>query len=140
MKRLFFSLSFFAASICAIAGNGDKYRVNDASVDQMFAQSQDVSSLLVDEMSLVGLNQPSAVQGASGAQTVGGFLLRNVLCGSIALHRKYMGSDIGKLWWKYLCIPVAGGLASCGDFWFVVIKGNKALSKYKGSDKWFVWM
>ena len=137
MKKLLFVLGFFAVSSFAFAGT-DKYKVNDAAVDQMFAQSTDISSSIADEMSIVSINQPAAVQ-AGGGQTVGGYLIRAFFCGGIALHRHYMGGDWGSLWWKYFCIPVAGGVAACGDFWWVVFKGNSALSKYKGNDKWFVW-
>ena len=137
MKKLLFVLGFFAVSSFSFAGT-DKYKVNDAAVDKMFAQSQDISSSVADEMSVASINQPAAVQTAGG-QTVGGYLIRCFFCGGIALHRHYMGGDWGSLWWKYFCIPVAGGVAACGDFWWVVFKGNSALSKYKGNDKWFVW-
>ena len=137
MKKLLFIVGFFAVSSFAFAST-DKYKVNDAAVDQLFAQSQDISSSVADEMTLANVNQPAAVQ-AGGGQTVGGYLIRAFFCGGIALYRHYMGGDWGSLWWKYLCIPVAGGVAACGDFWWVVFKGNSALSKYKGNDKWFVW-
>ena len=138
MKKLYFILGFLSIGLFAFA-NTDKYKVNDAAVDQMFAQSHDISADLISgDMSIVNLNQPS-VQVASGGQTVGGFLLRSFFCGFIALHRKYMGSDISGLWWKYFCIPVAGGVANLGDFCWVLFSGKSALSKYKGNDKWFVW-
>ncbi|MBI3501538.1 MAG: hypothetical protein HY063_07070 [Bacteroidetes bacterium] len=137
MKKLLFILGFFAMSSFAF-GNTQKYKVNDAAVDQLFAQSQDISSAVAGEMMLVNLNQPNT-QVAAGGQTVGGFLLRSFFCGFIALHRKYMGSDISQLWWKYFCIPVAGGVANLGDFCWVLFSGSKALSKYKGNNKWFVW-
>ena len=138
MKKLLFVLGFFAAGSFAFAST-DKYKVNDAAVDQLFAQSQDVSSAIAGEMTMAGINQPAAMQATAGGQTVGGFLIRAFFCGGLAIHRKYMGSDWGSLWWKYFCIPVAGGVAALGDFCWVLFKGNSALSKYKGSDKWFVW-
>lgn len=139
MKKLLFIVGFFAVSSFAFAST-DKYKVNDAAVDQLFAQSQDISSAVADEMTMASINQPAALQGSGSGQTVGGYLIRAFFCGGIALHRKYMGSDWGSLWWKYFCIPVVGGVAGCGDFWWVVFKGNSALSKYKGSDKFFVWL
>jgi hypothetical protein len=39
----------------------------------------------------------------------------------------------------YFCIPVVGGVTACVDFWWVVFKGDDALKKYKGSDKYMVW-
>jgi hypothetical protein len=139
MKKLFFILGFFAVSSLSFAGIGEKYKVNDAAVDQMFAESQDVSSMVVYELNFASMNQSSSVQVAAGGQSVGGFLVRAFFCGGIALHRKYMGGDWGSLWWKYLCIPVAGGVAALGDFCWVLFSGNSALNKFKGSDKWFVW-
>jgi len=139
MKKLLFALGFFGISLFSFAGSGEKYKVNDAAIDQMFAQSQDISSAVAGEISVASMNQPTMNVAGGSSQTVGGYLLRCFFCGGIALHRHYMGGDWGKLWWKYLCIPVAGGVASCGDFWWVVFKGNSALSKYKGNDKWFVW-
>ena len=138
MKKLLFIAIFLGTGLVSFAGNVEKYKVNEAAVDQMFSQSQDISSSIAGEMSLASINQP-AVQVAGGGQTVGGYLIRCFFCGGIALHRSYMGGDWGSLWWKYFCIPIAGEVAVCGDFWWVVFSGNSALSKYKGSSKWFVW-
>lgn len=137
MKKFLLSLGFFA--VCSLSFAVEKYKVNDAAVDQMFAQSKDVSSSIMDEMTLMGMNSSSAVQAPAGEQSVGGFLIRAFFCGGIALHRHYMGGDWGSLWWKYFCIPIAGGAAAIGDFCWVLFSGSDALSKYKGSDKWFVW-
>lgn len=139
MKKLLFALGFFAVSSLSFAGSGEKYRLNDAAVDQMFAQAQDVSSALANEMTLAGMNQPSVMEASASGQSVGGFLIRCFFCGGIALHRKYMGSDWGSLWWKYFCIPIAGGVAALGDFCWVLFSGSSALGKFKGTDKWFVW-
>ena len=51
MRKLLFAFSFFAFSTFSFAGSGDKYKVSDAAVDQMFAESQDISSSFVDEIS-----------------------------------------------------------------------------------------
>lgn len=138
MKKILSLLTMLSTSACLFASTSP-YKVNDAAIDQLFAQSQDISLSLSGDMTLVNMNQPAAVQIAGSGQTVGGFLLRWFFCGGIALHRKYMGSDWGSLWWKYFCIPVAGGVAACGDGLWVLFSGKKALSKYKGNDKWFVW-
>lgn len=139
MKKLLFVFGFFAVSSLSFAGIGETYKVNDLAVDKMFEQSVDVSASLADEMALGGLNHPASIQASAGSQSVGGFLIRAFFCGGIALHRHYMGGDWGSLWWKYLCIPVAGGVAALGDFCWVLFSGDAALSKYKGNDKWFVW-
>ncbi|HEY4799069.1 MAG TPA: hypothetical protein VII99_08350 [Bacteroidia bacterium] len=139
MKKILSLIVLLGASVCMYAST-TQYKVNDAAVDQLFAQSQDVSSAVAGELSLTNINQPTVANAAGGGQTVGGFLVRCFFCGGIALHRHYMGGDWGSLWWKYFCIPVAGGVAALGDFCWVLFSGSKALSKYKGSSKWFVWM
>lgn len=137
--KIFLSLiALLGTSVCLFASTA-QYKVNDAAIDQLFAQSQDVSLSLAGDMTLTNMNQPAAMQITGGGQSVGGFLLRSFFCGFLAIHRKYMGSDWGSLWWKYFCIPVAGGVANLGDFCWVLFSGKKALNKYKGSDKWFVW-
>ena len=139
MKKLLFILGFFAVSSFAFAGT-EKYKVNDAAVEKMFAQSQDISSSVADERTLAAINQPSTLY-ASGGQSVGGFLIRAFFCGFIGLHRSYMGSDFGDIWWKYCCstVLVGWGIVQGVDFCWVLFSGNAALSKYKGNDDFIVW-
>ena len=137
MKKLLCSLSFFALSLFAFAGT-DKYKVNDAAVDQMFAQSQDISLSLVNEVTVLNLNQ--SVLKVSDGQTVIGFLVRDFFCGFIGLHRVYTGSDSSDMWWKYcgttiFCLHIPAIV----DFFWVLFAGNKALDKYKGNDSFIVW-
>ena len=133
MKKLTLTLAFF---VCLLsAGFASDYKLDETAVDQMFTASTDVT--FSPEAQAAFAANPTTV---TGGKSVGMFLVWNFFCGGLALHRKYMGSDWGKLWWKYFCIPVAGGVASCGDFLYVLIKGDDALSNYDGNDDWFVWM
>ncbi|HLP32923.1 MAG TPA: hypothetical protein VK202_05585 [Bacteroidia bacterium] len=133
MKKLTLTLAFF---VCLLsAGFASDYKLDEAAVDQMFTASTDVT--FSPEAQAAFAANPTTV---TGEKTVAMFLVWNFFCGGLALHRKYMGSDWSKLWWKYFCIPVAGGVASCGDFLYVLIKGQDALDNYDGNDDWFVWM
>ena len=140
MKKLLLILSFFAVSSFSFAGT-EKYKVNDAAVEQMFAQSKDISSSVADEMTLAAINQPSCLH-ASGDQSVVGFLIRAFFCGFIGLHRSYMGSDFGSMWWKYCCstVVVGWGIIQGVDFCWVLLDGSDALGKYKGNDRFLVWL
>ena len=72
-------------------------------------------------------------------QSLDGGCHRAFFCGGIALHRDYMGTGGKSMWWFYLCVPVAGGVDACVDFWWVVFKGSEAMDKYKDNSKFFVW-
>lgn len=137
MKHYVLSLAFLACLFSvSLSSRASSYKADEAAVDELFNASEDVTLVAADLVANATVNSNTA----GGGKTVGGFLIRNFFCGGIALHRHYMGGDWGKLWWKYFCIPVAGGVASCGDFLYVLIKGNEALDKYDGEDKFFVWM
>lgn len=133
MKKITLALAFF---VCLIGSSfASNYKVDETAVDQLFASSVDVTFTSGD-LSAFDVN----TNAAAGGTSVGGFLLRNFFCGFIALHRKYMGGDWNQLWWKYFCIPIAGGVANLGDFLYVLFVGQDALDKYDGEDKWFVWI
>ncbi len=50
-----------------------------------------------------------------------------------------MGTGGATLWWKYLCIPVAGSIVNLVDFWGVIIKGDEQLALYKDNPNFIVW-
>jgi hypothetical protein len=124
----------------ALAGNSN-YKVDDASIDQLFAQSEDISMTASTDFALQNTNLAANLSSVNGGgeKTVGGFLIRAWFCGFIALHRSYMGTGGKTLWYYYFCIPVMGGVTSCVDFWWVVFKGKDALNKYKDNSKFIVW-
>jgi len=50
-----------------------------------------------------------------------------------------MGTGGETMWYKYLCIPVYGGIVGCVDFWGVIFKGDEQFNKYKDNPKFRVW-
>ncbi len=124
----------------AVAGNN--YKVDDTAIDQLFEQSVDVSYTANEDFATLNsenLTSNLSSVNAAGEKTVGGFLIRAWFCGGFALHRYYMGTGGKQLFWYYFCIPVVGGVTGCVDFWWVVFKGQEALSKYADNPKFIVW-
>ena len=139
MKKLLFALSFLAISSFSFASTGAKYRVNDADVDQLFSASKDISASATDEMVLINTGDSKTMTSAGGDQGIGGFLIRTFFCGFIWLHRSYMGGS--GLGWKYCVGSIfLASIPQAVDFWWVLLSGNDALSKYKGTDKFIVWL
>ena len=138
MKKLssLLSIVWLTASMTFAA---NYYKINDAVIDQMFAQSEDVTLTFTDQLSSLYMINSVNFAALSEGKTVGGFLLRAYFCGFIALHRSYMGTGDKNLFFLYFCVPVAGMVAAFVDFWWVVFKGEEALNKYADNPKWFVW-
>lgn len=143
MKKLlmiFAMLGAFATASFAADG-GTAYKANDTQIDQLFAGADDVTlTATSDELSQLGnVEMNSAVALGNGEKSKVGFLLRAFFCGGFALHRYYMGTGGKQLFWYYFCIPGVGGVVACVDFWYVVIKGDDAMSKYTDNPKFIVW-
>lgn len=132
MKKLFFVC--FLSLCTAGASFAGGYTLNEGAVDNAFANAQEVTFESSDYSSVM-----NAAALADGETTKMGFLLRSYFCGSIALHRSYMGTGGSALWWKYLCIPVAGSVANLVDFWGVIIKGDERLEMYRDNPNFFAW-
>lgn len=122
----------FMASF-AVASNSNNYKINDQSVDAMFAQATEVTNFAtLDLTSSYAKNELGITAGEEPTKT--GFLIRAFFCGNFALHRSYMGTK--GLFIKYFC---TFGVVSCVDFWGTVIKGDEFFNKFKGNDKFVVW-
>jgi len=136
-KVLFIFACVFAFSVSTKANN---FKLDDSKVDAIFAQSEDVSTTLLnaENSSVEAMFNSSAL--AKGVDVnVKGYLIRAFFCGGIALHRYYMGCGDKPMWAYYLCIPIAGGVAACVDFWWVIFEAT-AFDRYKDNDKFLVFM
>jgi hypothetical protein len=142
MKKLFLTLGLAAGMLFTSQASESNYILDEQGVDQLIAQSTEVSfdNAVSDILSFdAQSNQLLVAPKGGGSQTVGGYLIRAFFCGGFALHRYYMGTGGKSLWWFYLCVPVVGGVDACVDFWWVVFKGSEAMNKYKDNPKFFVW-
>lgn len=135
MKRM---LTFLAAVLVTGASfAGNPYKMDDQQLDNMFNQATEVA-FNVEALDAMNVTSDQ-LQMLEGEQTVLGYLLRAYFCGFVALHRSYMGTGGETLWWKYMCIPVVGGVVGCVDFWWVVFKGEEAMEKYRDNGAYMVW-
>lgn len=136
MKKIAAILFAMVVSFGVMAGN---YRLDEASVDAMIAQADDVTMTEVEAYETMSMNAfASSSEMLADSQTKGGYLLRAFFCGSFALHRYYMGAEGAKYFFFYFCVPVVGGLDACVDFWAVVF--GKDINDYKNNDKLIVWL
>jgi len=138
MKKLILSCAL-ALGLSATA-SANKYTLDEAQVDNMFAKSTEITfeQKMSSELNLVNEGMSMKAM-ASDTKTRGGYLVRSFFCGAIALHRYYMGTNKKAMWAMYLCIPVVGGINGCVDFWWVVFD-KEAMDKYANNDKYIVWL
>lgn len=128
---LAFSINFSA--------NASKYKLTDVQLEQNFKVSQEVSFEEMYSADLTALNLTGSKMSASSSQTRTGYLLRSFFCGSIALHRYYMGTEKNYMWALYFCVPVVGEVAGFVDFFWVLFDKD-AMSKYSNNDKYLVFL
>jgi TM2 domain-containing membrane protein YozV len=122
----------FAASTFA----KDTYKLNDASVDQMFAQSSDITlTVSTEEATASSMNTEAVSLSLAPSQTKIGYYLRLFFCGMVGLHRSYMGTG-GKTIWFYYCIPGLNGAMLFCDFWITIFKSD-LWDKYKNNSALF---
>jgi len=137
MKKLVLVLGL--ALGIGFGAQANKYKMDETKLTQTFENSQEVtfSEMYAADFSAANVNNLNL--NAGGEKTRGGYLLRSFFCGGIALHRYYMGTGKKHMWALYFCVPVAGGVAACVDFWGAVFNAD-FYKKYENNDKWFVWL
>lgn len=134
-----FKFIFAFALGCISFANANNYRLDEEKVESAFASGVEVTfDQMFTSQNLVGSANFSNL-GAEGEKTQVGFLLRAFFCGSIALHRYYMGTTRDAMWAMYCCIPVVGGINAFVDFWWAVFVSD-AYTKYANNDKYIVWL
>ncbi len=142
MKKviLFFTLAFACVTSSFAANPSAEYFLDEQAVDALVMSSEEVQ--MAD---LVALNTLDANGVTGTAQLKAGkdktvFLLLNFFLGGIAIHRYYMGVDgVWYMFAAYACVPVAGIVAGCGDFLYVLFGTDSTHEEYTDNKKWFVW-
>lgn len=137
MKKLLFSMAFLACLFATNLASASNYKVDEATVDQLFSASDDVTFTASEEA--YAMMNPSSQAVTKGGKTVGGYLIRAFFCGSFALHRSYMGTGGKSLFWHYFCTAGGLGVITTVDFCWVLFKGSDAMNKYSDNSKWVVW-
>ncbi len=135
MKKIFL-LSLFGAMLMSFSSmaSAEQYRINDASVEAVFAVANDVTSNLTSITSFNALST-DAVMAEKNALVA---ILLDFFLGGIAIHRVYLG---GKP------ILVLGYFITCGGIFgivplidLIVLAINfDDISKFVGNNKFFMW-
>ena len=142
MKKVLFSLfAVLAMSFTAMAENGDAYTIDDNAIEQVFAQSTDVTVGDVELFNLQGMMPAAPGENLviSSKNPWAAWALCWVL-GGFGIHRHYMGTA-GYMWALYT-FTIGGifGIVPTVD-WVVLligaIQGN--ISEYTNNTKFFMW-
>ncbi len=139
MKKIMFFAIFAFAGLFLSQASANSYQLNDAAVDQMFAQAEVVDFFAVETMA------PLAESGyASNAQFVDdkdpliAFLLSWFL-GYLGIHRAYLGTSTGTIVGYILTLGGCGIVATID--WIMLLIGlvNNDISQYIDNPKFFMW-
>ena len=145
MKKVLFTLfAVCAMSFGAFVENGDAYTVDDNAIEQVFAQSAEMTMSDVALFSNQGLNLTGMENAANlstksvnpwGAWAICWFL------GEFGIHRHYMGTS--KPMWLYYTLTCGGifGIVYAVD-WVVLLIGaiQDDISQYCNNDQFFMWL
>ncbi len=134
MKKLLLLSAFVGCLATASFASNARYIVDETAVDNLFAQSSDLS-MAAAGMSVFELMAPTSVTNLSADDEVTrkGFIVRTIFCGWLAMHRTYLGTE--GMFWKYFCTV---GVIPCGDLIYTLCK-KENFDNFQGSDKWVVW-
>ncbi|RYC68353.1 NINE protein [Spirosoma sordidisoli] len=120
----------------------DAYLVDDQQVEQLFAQSEDVSLATVSTNLLQSQQLTADLTGAARVKAGGKefvpALLLNFFLGGLGIHRFYLGTET--LTWVGYILTCGGifGIVPLVDF-VVLIVNHDNLSPYIDNPKFFMW-
>ncbi|WP_044129383.1 NINE protein [Rudanella lutea] len=144
MKKLFLFLMLTVASMSAFAADAsvEAYMVDDQQVEQLIAQSEDISLSVVQNDMLQNQSAMTAMT-AAPAQVKANkefvpALLLNLFLGGLGIHRLYLGTK--PLTWIGYILTCGGifGVVPLVDL-IVLIINNDNLSPYIDNPKFFMW-
>ncbi len=142
-KLLLFSLLAVATlTVRAADVSADAYVINDQQVEQLIAQSEDVSlaavstDLFQSQQVTAGLTGTAGVK-ASTKEFVPAILL-NFFLGGLGIHRLYLGTKT--FTWVGYILTCGGifGIVPLVDF-IVLIMHSDNISPYVDNTKFFMW-
>lgn len=139
MKKLFFALTLIiGVSIFSIAGNDSKYYVDDIAVDQLFANSTEIS---LDNQQCLALGSESNNAKLSADNDA---IIAWLICwavGEFGIHRHYLGTK-DNMWaiYTFTCCGIFG-IVPMIDWWVLLIDGviQENIGRYQNNDEFFMW-
>ncbi len=141
MKKILLFCFLTAAALTTRAADVSAYVIDDQQVEQLMAQSDDISmaavttDLLQSEQLTAGLTGTARVK--ANKEFVPAILL-NFFLGGLGIHRLYLGTET--LTWVGYILTCGGifGIVPLVDF-IVLIIHNDNISPYVDNPKFFMW-
>lgn len=121
--------------------SADAYLINDQQVEQLIAQSEDVSLAAVSTNLLESQQLAGSLTGTARIKASKEFvpaILLNFFLGGLGIHRLYLGTQT--LTWVGYILTCGGifGVVPLVDF-IVLIMHNEDISPYVDNSKFFMW-
>ncbi len=138
MKKLFLSLLILFAGVFVFEASANTYRLDQAEVDQMFAQAEQVDLMAMHSMSPMTSNTASTMLAVQDKDPLIAFILAWVV-GPLGIHRAYLGTSTGTII-AYILTAGGCGIVAMVD-WIVLLIGlvNDDISKYIDNPSFFMW-
>jgi len=139
MKKIMFFAIFAFAGLFLSQASANSYQLNDAAVDQMFAQAEVVDFFAVETMApLAESGYASNAQFVDEKDPIVAFLLSWFL-GYLGIHRAYLGTSTGTIVGYILTLGGCGIVATID--WIMLLIGlvNNDISQYIDNPKFFMW-
>ncbi len=141
MKKILLFCFLTVAALTARAADVSVYVIDDQQIEQLMAQSDDISlnavsaDLLQSEQLTAGLTGSARVK--ANKEFVPALLL-NLFLGGLGIHRLYLGTET--LTWVGYILTCGGifGIVPLIDF-IVLIINNDNISPYVDNPKFFMW-
>ncbi|CCH57261.1 TM2 domain containing protein [Fibrisoma limi BUZ 3] len=143
MKKIFLALMLTVGSLSVYANSAtiDEYTIDDQQVEQLMAQSTDVSYTVVETTLAQSQQMAAKMTGTARVQADKEFvpaLLLNLFLGGLGIHRLYLGTET--LTWVGYILTCGGifGIVPLVDL-IVLIINNDNISKFVDNPKFFMW-
>ena len=138
MKKLFLSLMILFAGVLVAEASANAYRLDQAEVDKMFAQAEQVDLMAMHSMSPMTTNTSTSMLAVQDKDPVIAFVLAWVV-GPLGIHRAYLGTSTGTII-AYILTAGGCGIVAMVD-WIVLLIGlvNDDISKYIDNPSFFMW-
>lgn len=143
MKQLFVFCLLTVATLTTRAADisADAYVINDQQVEQLIAQSEDVSLAAVSTNLLESQQMTASLTGTARVKANKEFVpavLLNFFLGGLGIHRLYLGTKT--ITWVGYILTCGGifGIVPFIDF-IVLIVHSSDISPYVDNTKFFMW-
>lgn len=144
MKRLLLSLMLTGASLGVYATDApaESYLIDDQKVEQLLAQSEDMSLAIAENnmlqapaLAMAATNSPTQIKASKEFVPA---LLLNFFLGYLGIHRLYLGTK--PMTWIGYILSCGGifGVVPLVDF-IVLIINSQDISPYIDNPKFFMW-